>query len=112
MDFTRLTPDELHEEHLADVGQSTILLDVREVYELATDGLIAGSLHIPMSQLNARIFDEVPQETPVIVYCAHGHRSYSVAAALVRAGWQEVYDLEGGIDRWMTEGYPIEEMQP
>lgn len=79
-----------------------VLLDVREVYELQSTGFIPGALHIPMNSVPERL-GELPRDRPVIVYCAHGMRSYNVAAYLLENGFSKVASLQGGIAMWDGE---------
>ncbi|HXY46738.1 MAG TPA: rhodanese-like domain-containing protein [Thermoplasmata archaeon] len=81
-----------------------LFLDVREPYEreLAT---IAPSLHIPMSEVPARLA-EIPKDREVIVYCHAGSRSNMVAGFLSSRGWKSVANLSGGIDAWSLEVDP------
>ena len=43
----------------------------------------------------------------VVVYCALGSRSASVAEVLAEAGWKDVTSLEGGIFAWANAGLPL-----
>lgn len=45
---------------------------------------------------------------PVYVYCAKGGRSSRSAKQLQKAGFQEIYDLDGGITAWLNAGKPVE----
>ncbi len=74
------------------------LLDVREGWEVAR-GIIPGGVHIPMNSVPGRM-NEIPQDRPVVVYCAAGSRSYSVTAFLLENGFTDVANLEGGIQAW------------
>ena len=49
------------------------------------------------------------KEKPVYVYCQKGGRSAKCAALLEEAGFEKVYDLEGGISQWIAQGNEIEE---
>lgn len=82
------------------------LVDVREVWEWVTSR-IAGATLIPMSEIQHRI-DEIPLTRPVIVYCAVGQRSATVAEALRQLGNQHAYNIAGGIVAWMNEQLPVE----
>lgn len=77
------------------------LLDVREAEELAIVAL-PGAIHIPMMQIPARL-DELDREQPVVVMCHHGDRSRQVARFLLANGFEQVYNLKGGIDAWSAE---------
>ena len=77
-------------------GKAFTLLDVRQANELAMAS-VAGALHIPMREVQARV-REIPRDKPVIVMCHAGERSARIARFLVTDGFGEVYNLEGGID--------------
>jgi len=75
-----------------------ILLDVRNDDERAQQH-IAGSLHLPLPDLEAAIesgadLDQIPQQ--VTVYCARGPRSQRAASLLASRGVTTNY-LEGGL---------------
>lgn len=50
------------------------------------------------------------KEKPVVVYCSSESCQASPKAAdkLVKVGFKEVYDFEGGIADWQDAGYPFE----
>jgi len=74
------------------------LVDVRNADERA-DGLIAGSIHIPLAELPRRLA-EVPRDGTVVVYCQGGKRSAIAAGVLAAAGYRDVCDLAGGFEAW------------
>jgi len=79
-----------------------VLLDVREAHELAAEGWIPGSLHVPMSQIERRV-EELDLSKPHVVYCAGGVRSFDVGFFLLQNGCREVVNLSGGIRAWDGE---------
>ena len=81
------------------------LLDVREPDEWAA-GRIAGSQHIPLGELGARI-GEVPKGTTILTVCRHGNRSDAAARRLRTLGYT-VENLEGGVTAWKRAGLPLE----
>ncbi|MEB3242034.1 MAG: rhodanese-like domain-containing protein [Cyanobacteriota bacterium] len=84
------------------------LLDVRSAEEVAgPDGRLAGSLWIPLPDLEARLA-ELPAAKPVVVVCHSGSRSALATQQLLKAGRQRVANLRGGLSRWAAEGYPLE----
>ena len=50
-----------------DSGEKLLLIDVREDYELEADGAIAGAIHIPVAELDARMKD-IPKDVQLIFY--------------------------------------------
>ena len=86
------------------VAADATILDVREDDEWAA-GHIAGSTHVPLSQLPARAAD-IPAADPLVVVCRVGARSAQVAAWLLGQGRQAV-NLTGGLDAWAAAGRPL-----
>lgn len=85
--------------------QPPLLLDIREVYEW-NQVRIPSALHIPMNDIPARL-QELPQATPIVVFCAHGSRSYGVAHYLNENGYL-ARSLDGGITQWHLQGGAVE----
>lgn len=85
------------------VGKA-VFIDVREAHEL-TSGIIPNALHIPLGTLlsNEDSVGDIASDTPVIVYCKHGVRSFSAASRLVALGFRNVTYITGGIARWKNE---------
>ncbi|MGB1287746.1 MAG: rhodanese-like domain-containing protein, partial [Aggregatilineales bacterium] len=81
-----------------------ILLDVRTPAEFE-DGYIDGAMNINVETLADRL-SEIPQDTPIVVYCRSGNRSARAATILNEAGYTPVYDL-GGIQDWAAAGYDV-----
>jgi rhodanese-related sulfurtransferase len=78
-----------------------LVLDVREPYEWRQVHL-ADAVHIPMEQVPDRLH-ELPQAQEIVVVCAHGSRSYGVAAFLLERGYR-ASNLAGGISHWAAAG--------
>ncbi len=88
------------------------LLDVRSAEEFeGPDGRIAGSLLLPLPELEARSA-ELPSDRPLVVVCHSGSRSALATQHLLRSGHQQVANLRGGLQRWGDEGYPLERSNP
>ena len=50
-----------------DSGDKLLLIDVREDWELEQNGAIAGAIHIPMAELDARMKD-IPKDAEIVFY--------------------------------------------
>ena len=79
------------------------IVDVRQPDEVAR-GAIAGSTNIPLLELPARVV-ELDRAVPIVTVCRSGRRSQEAAEVLQAAGFT-VANLDGGIDRWTSEGHP------
>ena len=87
-------------------GDFTVL-DVRSAEEFnGPDGRVAGSLLIPLPELESRS-GELPPDRPLVVVCHSGSRSALATQQLLKAGRQQVANLRGGLSRWAAEGYPL-----
>lgn len=87
--------------------EDAILLDVRESGEWS-NGHIPGSRHITLGQLGKRLSEiEKFKTRPIIVYCASGNRSTSACGTLKKAGFEQVFNLSGGIAAWGEANLPI-----
>ncbi len=85
--------------------QPPLLLDVREQFEW-NQVHIPGALHIPMNELPNRLA-ELPAASPIVVFCAHGSRSYGVAHFLIEQGYP-ARSLTGGITQWHIQGNAVQ----
>ena len=97
---------------LADSGEvrslasgAAVLVDVRERNEFE-EGHIAGSLHIPLGELERRSA-EIPRGRPIVTYCGHGERAATGLSLLERLGFAPLTNLNGGIEAWEAAGYEV-----
>ena len=96
--MSQISPAELSERLAADSPPH--LLDVRETYEHDIVSFPEAQL-IPLGQLGER-FGEIEswKKEPVVVYCHHGIRSQHAIAFLASVGFEQLENLQGGIDGW------------
>jgi sulfur dioxygenase len=88
------------------------VIDVRSAEEFnGPDGRVAGSLLIPLPELEAQSA-QIPADRPVVVVCHSGSRSALATQQLLKAGRTEVANLRGGLSRWADEGFPLEGVTP
>ncbi len=87
---------------LAAQGQTPVLLDVREPWEIATAALDLPGVarcDIPMGQIPTHLAELDPSQAQLVL-CHHGMRSLQVAYFLSEHGYPHTYNIEGGIDAW------------
>ena len=82
-----------------------IVLDVRATGEFDA-GHLPNARNIPLAELVQRV-GELPAGRPVIVCCNTGMTSAKGAAALRKAGREEVFNLDGGLNAWRQAGLPV-----
>lgn len=89
-----------------DASSAVVLIDCRTVEEHRT-ARIAGSLLIPLQEIETRLAELEAQEgKTIIIHCHHGVRSLRAAAFLRSRGIEGVFSLAGGIDAWSLEVDP------
>ncbi len=80
-------------------GEDLLLVDVREPTEWAIASLDTSEQRA-LSQIQTW-WETLPRDREVVVFCHHGARSAQVCAALAsQAGFTNLTNMEGGIDRW------------
>ena len=88
-----------------EVETGAYLLDVREDDEWAA-GHAPGAHHLPMMQVPARMA-EIPTDSDVVVVCRSGGRSGQVVSYLAQNGWDNVRNLDGGMQSWAASGREV-----
>ena len=83
---------------------SVTLLDVREPWEVER-AAIQGAICIPMGAVPGSVKDLHAQQ-PIVVVCHSGVRSLQVAQYLADMGFEQVFNLAGGIDAWSRDVDP------
>lgn len=81
-------------------------LDARSTEEYAVSHLQAAR-RIGYEDFDPAQVLDLPRDTPVVVYCSVGYRSEKIAARLRDMGFEEVYNLYGGLFEWVNRGYPV-----
>jgi len=92
-------------------GEEVVVLDVRSDDEWAA-GHVEGAVHVMGgrlaeedgdAELDGRLRDG---ETPVAVVCGSGYRSTVAASVLARRGFDDVWNVTGGMTAWKAAGLP------
>ena len=79
-----------------------LLVDVRERSEFI-QVRAPGAVLYPTSSFLLR-FEELPRDRPLHVICNSGSRSAAVTAWLLRNGWTDVLNVNGGMVAWVRAG--------
>ena len=84
-----------------------ILVDVRTEDEY-NSGYIESSLNIDYYSNEFSVnADKLDKNTPIILYSRSGKRSSMSANKILKIGFKEIYNLEGGILEWIEEGNAV-----
>ena len=88
-------------------GEAPAILDVRTRTEFDA-GHLPGAIQASVFSL----FSEhdnlaISQQEPLILYCRSGIRARIGALILKVAGYDSIYLLDGHINKWKKDGYPL-----
>ena len=103
--IVRLTPSEA-------AASGGLIVDTRSNDERRRDGIVPGSVHVPLSVLEWRADQTSGHANPIlanrtlILLCAHGYSSSLAAARLVELG-VDAGDVDGGFEGWRDAGLPV-----
>jgi len=101
--FKTVTPQEA--KTLIESRKDLQLIDVRGQDELG-EGYIAGSTLMPLWDI-IKGTQRPPQNKPILLICAVGGRSLALGQLMSKNGWNEVYNLKGGISAWKEANLPL-----
>jgi len=84
-----------------------VLLDLSSSSDFEK-GHITGSRNVQASQLNPshKLLSQA-QQSPVVLVCRTGSASDTAAKSLKKAGFSQVYVLDGGVPSWQAADLPL-----
>lgn len=83
-----------------------VFIDVREQDEYNA-GHIPGIKLIPLGSIPSRM-SEIPKDKTVIAVCRSGNRSSQATQYLRDQGFDNVHNMNGGMNEWTQAGHPVE----
>jgi rhodanese-related sulfurtransferase len=85
-----------------------IVIDIRSDKEFKTSSIIDAK-HLPNDKVKNNDFSSLEKykDKPIIVVCAAGMTANKVANQLLKAGFDKVNLLKGGMNAWTTAGLPV-----
>ena len=101
--FKTVTPHEA--KILMEIRKDLLLIYVRGQDELS-EGYIVGSTLIPLWDI-IKCTQRPPQNKPILLICAVCGRSLALGQLMSKNGWDEVYNLKGGISAWKKAQLPL-----
>lgn len=110
LDMARISVHELYDR----LGRepAPVVIDVRTpLAQTLTGRRIPGAMHVPMLEI-ARHVGTLPRDREIILYCTCPNEASAAQAAhvLIAHGFGKVHPLKGGLDEWITAGYPVEDV--
>ena len=94
---------------IAEPPADLMILDIRTPEEFVA-GHIAGAINIDYyaADFEDRL-GELDLTVPYVMYCNSGNRSSNALPLMDSIGFEEVYELDGGIQAWFSAGNAIEQ---
>lgn len=84
-----------------------VILDVRTPEEFETEH-IEGAINIDYYSENYRDdLDTLDKEKTYLIYCRTDRRTGESLSIMRELGFVEVYNMDGGINSWKAEGFPL-----
>lgn len=87
---------------------SVQLIDVRTLEEFR-EGHLKNAQNLIFDEDFAQKIQSLDKSKPVAVYCKTGRRSSECSDILKKAGFEKIYELEGGLSEWQYKEELIEE---
>ena len=97
--FPTISPDSLE---IALERSNFVVLDTREEEEYSVSH-IPGALYFGYQDPNYELLNNIDTTQTLIVYCSIGVRSENIGKALKKRGFNNVYNLYGGIFLWADQ---------
>jgi len=107
----------VNKEHVKDISSQELLkiiksgdvqlIDVRTPAEF-NEGYIENAKNINFASPSfAQDITTLDKDKLVIIYCRSGNRSGKSVKDFINAGFTKIYDFNGGILEWKSEGLPL-----
>jgi rhodanese-related sulfurtransferase len=87
-----------------------VMIDTRQTGEAQRTGFIPGAVQLPANKVKAALktFPDKSLKAPIIVYDGTGKdEAVKAAMAMVRAGYENVVVITGGLAAWQGAGYAL-----
>ena len=89
------------------VAKDVQFIDVRTPGEYA-GGHAPKASNFPLDALEKDL-SKLDKNKPVYVICQTGRRSQKGSEILQKAGFKEIYNINGGTSAWVDAGFPVEQ---
>jgi rhodanese-related sulfurtransferase len=103
---TEVVPDRA-QQVIEEAPAGLVVLDVRTPEEFA-EGHLTGAVNVDFyaADFGDRLA-ELDPTLPYVLYCRSGNRSGTTAEMMTELGFEEVYEVDGGILAWAAAGHAV-----
>ena len=101
----QITADQV--KNALDSKENAKILDVRTPEEYH-DGHIKESILLPVDEVKEKVEQLLLDKAQKIyVHCRSGMRSAKATKEMLKLGYSNVHNMQGGIIAWQNKGYPV-----
>lgn len=88
------------------INNGALIVDVRKADEVAKVIFdVPNYINIPIDELEDRL-SELPKDKEIVMVCLSGERSLKTTYFLMNNGYQNVFNMDGGIIKWASKNFP------
>lgn len=87
-------------------GKDATFIDARSEGEYHVSH-IQDAIWVGFENFDIKRLKDVNKAEPIVVYCSIGYRSEQITNKLKEAGFEQVFNLYGGIFEWVNQGNPV-----
>ena len=91
---------------LLEQSKNVVIYDTRSIEEFSVS-TIKNAQFVDFQTFDISKIPAHNKQDTIIVYCTVGYRSEQIGEALLKAGYNNTYNLYGGIFGWMNAGYAV-----
>ncbi|MBS2098831.1 rhodanese-like domain-containing protein [Carboxylicivirga linearis] len=93
--------------HKLNAKKDPLIIDTRPAFKFQENRIQNAVLAEEIEDL-LKLVKIVPKDEPIFIYCQKGDRSQKAAETLKEKGYTKVYELKGGLLKWMDAGLPLD----
>jgi rhodanese-related sulfurtransferase len=84
-----------------------VIIDVREPHEFIL-GHIEAAINVPLAKIKDQLKTlEKHKNKEILVVCQSGTRAVPACNTLINAGFEKIFNLEGGMQAWEDHKFPV-----
>ena len=93
--------------HKLNSKKDPLIIDTRPAFKFQENRIQNAVLAEEIEDL-LKLVEIVPKDEVIFIYCQKGDRSQKAAETLKEKGYTKVYELKGGLLKWIDAGLPLD----
>lgn len=95
---------------MLNVSKGATIIDVQTAQQFV-EAHISSAYPAPEKDDLIKIMASIDKSKRVFIYCRYGERSDKASKILIQNGFLYVYELKGGLDRWIDDNFEVEDVK-